>query len=153
MNDCLLGTIIETNDKPLVDFKYNMQKNRNPRKSMFQIFSPKKNQKNIMNNNPNELFKASNNINSILSRNLKSIYKENMNERNQDVPLFANVNCLIQKNTSDNKFIYNQMLNFKNNRRSKFNIKDTSNTFIRNNSEKDFRNSTIIQKIDKLKKK
>ena len=143
MNDCLLGTIIETKDKPLVDFKYN---------SMFQIFSPKKNQKNIMNNNPNELFEASNNINSILSRNLKSIYKENMNERNQDVPLFANVNCLIQKNTSDNKFIYNQMLNFKNNRRRKFNIKDTSNTFISNNSEKDFRNSTIIQKIDKLKK-
>ena len=45
MNDCLLGTIIETKDKPLVDFKYN---------SMFQIFSPKKNQKNIMNNNPNK---------------------------------------------------------------------------------------------------
>ena len=152
MNDCILGTIIETKDQPLVDFKYNKQKSRNPRKSMFQIFLPKKNSKNIMNNNPNELFKAGNNINSILSKNLKSIYKENMNERNQDVPLFENVNSLIQKNTTDNKFIFDQMLNFKNNKKSKFNSKETSNIFISNNSEKDFRNSTIIKTIDKLKK-
>ena len=152
MNDCILGTIIETKDQPLVDFKYNKQKSRNPGKSMFQIFSPKKNSKNIMNNNPNELFKAGNNINSILSKNLKSIYKENMNERNQDVPLFENVNSLIQKNTTDNKFIFDQMLNFKNNKKSKFNSKETSNIFISNNSEKDFRNSTIIKTIDKLKK-
>ena len=151
MNDYTLGTIIETKAQPLVDFNYNKQKNRNPRKSMFQIFSPKKNSKNIMNNNPNELFAASNNINSILTKNLKSIYKENMNEINHDAPLYENVNCLIQKNTKDNRFIFNQMLNFKN-RNSKFNFKDTSNTFISNNSEKDFRNSTIIQKIDKLKK-
>ena len=151
MNDYTLGTIIETKNQPLVDFNYNKQKNRNPRKSMFQIFSPKKNSKNIMNNNPNELFAASNNINSILTKNLKSIYKEHMNEINHDAPLYENVNCLIQKNTKDNRFIFNQMLNFKN-RNSKFNFKDTSNTFISNNSEKDFRNSTIIQKIDKLKK-
>ena len=40
MKDVFFGTIIKGNSQPMVDFKYDYQKNRNPRKSMFQIFSP-----------------------------------------------------------------------------------------------------------------
>ena len=106
-----------------------------------------------MNNNPKELYKASNKINSILSKNLRSIYNENKNDINQDNPLFENVNCLIQKNTTSNKYLYNQMTNFKNNLNQKYHRKESnSNTFISNNSEKDFRDSTIIRKMEKLKK-
>ena len=86
MNDGILGNIRENNDQPLVDFNYNKQKNRGARKSMFQVFSPKINLKKNMNNNPRELFKASNKINTILSKNLKSIFNENKNEINQDIP-------------------------------------------------------------------
>ena len=46
MNDGILGTIIENNDQPLVDFNYNKQKNKGgARRSMFQLFSPKINAK------------------------------------------------------------------------------------------------------------
>ena len=153
MKDVFFGTIIKGNSQPMVDFKYDYQKNRNPRKSMFQIFSPKKSSKKVMNNNPKELYKASNKINSILSKNLRSIYNENKNDINQDNPLFENVNCLIQKNTTSNKYLYNQMTNFKNNLNQKYHRKESnSNTFISNNSEKDFRDSTIIRKMEKLKK-
>ena len=49
MNHYLLGNIKQSNDQPLVNFNYNIQKNRNPRRSMFQIFSPKKNSKKVSN--------------------------------------------------------------------------------------------------------
>ena len=152
MNDGLFGTIIENNPNPQFDFNYNKPKNKNSRKTMFQIFSPKANTKKGLNNNPGELFKASNKINSILSKNLKSIYKENKNEIKQDMPLYENVNCLIQKSSYSNKYLYNQILNFKNNIKGKYHRKESNNTFISNNSEKDFRDSTVIRKIDKYKK-
>ena len=155
MNDGILGTIIENNDQPLVDFNYNKQKNKGgARRSMFQIFSPKINAKKNMNNNPRELFKASNKINSILSKNLKSIFNENKNEINQDIPLYENVNCMIQKNTNSNKFLFNQISNFKNELKNnkKYIRKESSNTFISNNSGKEFRDSTLIRKMDKYKK-
>ena len=153
MNDGILGNIRENNDQPLVDFNYNKQKNRGARKSMFQVFSPKINLKKNMNNNPRELFKASNKINSILSKNLKSIFNENKNEINQDIPLYENVNCMIQRNNNSNKFLYNQILNFKKELNNKKYVrKESSNTFISNNSGKEFRDSTLIRKMDKYKK-
>ena len=153
MNDGILGNIRENNDQPLVDFNYNKQKNRGARKSMFQVFSPKINLKKNMNNNPRELFKASNIINLILSKNLKSIFNENKNEINQDIPLYENVNCMIQRNNNSNKFLYNQILNFKKELNNKKYVrKESNNTFISNNSGKEFRDSTLIRKMDKYKK-
>ena len=105
------GNITHKISQPMVDFKYNTQKNKGSRKSMFQIFSPKK----IINNNPKDIYNASNKINSIISKNLKSIIHENKNEITKDKPLLDNVNCLIKKNSMSNKYLYNQIMNFRNN--------------------------------------
>ena len=80
----------------MVDFNCNNQRIRNPRKSMFQMFSPKKNKKNSLDNSPKDIFKANNHLNLILSKNLKSIYNENQNENSKDAPLFENINSLIK---------------------------------------------------------
>jgi len=82
----------------MVDFNCNNQRLRNPRKSMFQIFSPKKNPNNSLNNNPKDMFNANNALNLILSRNLKTIYDENKSDISRDTPLYENVNCLIKNN-------------------------------------------------------
>ena len=87
------GNVTHKISPPMVNFKYNEKKNKGSRKSMFQIFSPKK----IVNNNPKDIYNASNKINSILSKNLKSIIHENKNEITKDKPLLENVNCLIKK--------------------------------------------------------
>ena len=153
MNNGIVRNLGDNNDQPLVDFNYNNQKNRRARKSMFQVFSPKINLKKNLNNNPRELYKASNKINSILSKNLKSIFNENKNEINQDIPLYENVNCMIQRNKNSNKFLYNQILTFKKELNNKKYVrKESSNTFISNNSGKEFLDSTIMNKMDKYKK-
>ena len=151
MNDYGIGTFLENNSNPMVDFNYNRQKNKNSRKNMFEIFTQKMKLQKDSNNNPKELFRANNNINSILFKNLKTIYNENKNDI-QNTPLFDNVNCLIQKNRDNNNNLYNQIENFKNQiKDNKLIRKESYNTFISNNSEKEFRDSTIIRKIDKLK--
>ena len=40
--DDYFGNFIQNKAQPMVDFNCNNQRLRNPRKSMFQIFSPKK---------------------------------------------------------------------------------------------------------------
>ena len=138
MNELYLGDPIQKNSQPMVDFNYAKSSRRNPRKSMFQILSPKMNPKNVVNNNPKEIFKASNNINSILSKNLKSIYHENKDEIFKDNnPLFENVSCLIQKNNDTNKYIYNQIMNFNNNN---------------NNNDPQFKGNDVIRPKKKSKK-
>ena len=54
----------------IVDFNYNMRKNKNPQKSMFQILSPNDNSRNLVNQTPKDIYNANNNINLILSKNL-----------------------------------------------------------------------------------
>ena len=69
-----------------------------------------------------------------------------------DTPLFDNVNCLIQKNTGKNKILYNKIINHNNPfNDNKFFRKESYNTFISTNSDNEFKDSTIIRKIDKLK--
>ena len=152
MDDYSLGNLLEKNSNPLVDFNYNMPKNKNKKQNVFEIYTPKMKPKKASNNDPKELFRANKKINSILFKNLKTIYDENKNDIPKDTPLFDNVNCLIQKNKDNNNYLYNQITNFKNQLKdNKLIRKESYNTFISNNSEKDFRNSTIIKKIDKLK--
>ena len=152
MNEYAFGTILEKNSKPMVDFEYNVPKNKNKRRSVFQIFTPKANPKKVLNNNPKELVNATNKINFILSKNLKSIYNENKNDISEDNPIYDNVNCLIKKNNYKNRDLYNKIINFKNQLNdNKYQRKESYNTFISTNSGKDFRDSTIISKIDKLK--
>ena len=107
MKESYIGDITNKNSPALVDFNYPLQKGKNPIKNMFQIFTPKSDS----NNNPKDIFKANNHINSILTKNLNSIYQENKNDISKDNPLYENVNCLIQKNNDNNKYIYNKMLN------------------------------------------
>ena len=98
MNDIYLKNYT-TKAHPMVDFNYKIKDSKTPRRrSIFQILSPKKNSKNLMmHNNPKEIFNANNKINSILSKNLKSIYNENKNNISSDNPLYKSVNCLIKK--------------------------------------------------------
>ena len=143
MNDYFIQENSKRKIHPMVDFNYNTQKNRNFRNSMFQLFTPNLNTKNISNNNPKDLFTASNKINSILSKNLNAIYQENKNENAGDTPLYENVNYLIQKNNNSNKYIYNQILSFRNELNTiKNNISRKS--YFEYNSKKRFRNSAII---------
>ena len=67
-----------------------------------------------MNNNPKDLFNANNKINSILSKNLKSIFKENKDDLPKNTHVFKDLNCLIKKSMDSNKYLYNQFLNLKN---------------------------------------
>ena len=125
----------------IVDFNYNMRKNKNPRKSMFQILSPSNNSRNLINQTPKDIYNANNNINSILSKNLESIYNENKNdELNQDSPLFENVDSLIKKNKNSNRHLYKKFISIKNNGN---NIKH-SNKELNKNSKKKFQSGEII---------
>ena len=111
MDEYAFGTKIDKNSNPMVDFKYDIQKNKSIRKSVFEMFSPIIKKKNVFNNDPKELFHANKKINSILYRNLKTIYDENKNDIPKDNPIFDNVNCLIQKNNIKNRYLYKKILN------------------------------------------
>ena len=115
MNDFYLGETGEKKSQLIVDLNYNLQKKKGSRKTMFQLISSKLNSKQALNNNPKDIFNASNKINSILSKNLKSIYKENKDEKTKDFPLYKNVNYLINKNNNTNRYLYNQIINYNNN--------------------------------------
>ena len=97
----------------MVDFNYNNQNPNGKRKSIFQIFTPK-NSKNFINNNPKDLFNANNKTNSILSKNLKSIFKENKDDLPKNTHIFNDLNFLIKKSMDSNRNLYNQFLNLKN---------------------------------------
>ena len=56
-----------------------------------------KNSKNVINNNPKDLFNANNKINSILSKNLKSILKENKDNLPKNTHAPKENYCLIKK--------------------------------------------------------
>jgi len=71
MND-FFGSSIQKKAQPMVDFNCNNQRIRNSRKSLFQIFEPKRSSKFLIDNNPADIINANNKINSILSKNLKS---------------------------------------------------------------------------------
>ena len=145
----------------LVDFTLNnKQGNKSSRRSVFQVFSPKMNPKNTLNQNQKEIFNATNNINSILSKNLKSLFQENKNDISQDIPLYQNVDCLIKKNNNSNRLMFNKIVNKNNLKR-----KQTDGTFIHNMSEDIFKNTDIrrflkansisrtsIKKMDELRK-
>ena len=115
MNDFYLGETAEKKPPLMVDFNYNTQRKKGSRKKILQIVSSKLNPKQALNSNPKDIFKANNKINSILSKNLKSIYEEVRVEKNMDQPLYKNVNSLIKKNNNTNRFMYNQIMNFNSN--------------------------------------
>ena len=108
-----LESIIQEKEQPMVDFNYNNQNGNRPRKSMFQVFTPK-NSRNVINNNPKDIFNANNKINSILSKNLKSIFKENKDDLPKNTHVFKDLNCLIKKSMDSNKHLFNQFMNLKN---------------------------------------
>ena len=146
--DDYFGNIIQNKAQPMVDFNCNNQRLRNPRKSMFQIFSPKKNPNNSLNNNPKDMFNANNALNLILSRNLKTIYDENKSDISRDTPLYENVNCLIKNNKKNNQNNYKKFLNTK---KMSYNL---PNNFYNNlkalNIKKKFHHSEIIHSKSKL---
>ena len=115
MNDFYLGETAEKKPPLMVDFNYNTQRKKGSRKKILQIVSSKLNPKQALNSNPKDIFNANNKINSILSKNLKSIYEEVRVEKNMDQPLYKNVNSIIKKNNNNNRFMYNQIMNFNSN--------------------------------------
>ena len=147
MND-YFGSIIQNKAQPMVDFNCNNQSVRNPRKSMFQIFTPKNNKKNSLANNPKDIFNANKELNLILSKNLKSIYKENQKENVKDAPLFENVNCLIKNNKKSNQNNYKKFLNSK---KLSYNMTNNFyNNLKANNIKKNFQHSAIVRSKNKL---
>ena len=76
-----LGNLV-VKTQPMVDFNYNIPKAKSSKRIMYELFSHKRNSKNLLNlsYNPEDIFNANNEINSILSKNLKSIGKEGKNE-------------------------------------------------------------------------
>ena len=138
MNDRYMGDFTGRSSKPMVDFTYFMQKNKGTHRKSIQIFTPKAHHKNEINNNPQEMFNASNNINLILSKNLVSIYKENK-ENKQEIthtPLYKNVNCLLKKNNDSNIYLYNQLINYQNNNNINSGLNNNNILFINNNNKK-----------------
>ena len=116
MNDFYLGESGENKSQHMVDFNYNLQKKKGSKEKTLQIISSKLNSKHALKSNPKDIFNASNKINSILSKNLKSIYAENRDDKkNNDIPLYKNVNSLIKKNHNNNRYLYNQIMNYNNN--------------------------------------
>ena len=147
MND-YFGSIIQNKAQPMVDFNCNNQSVRNPRKSMFQIFTPKNNKKNSLANNPKDIFNANKELNLILSKNLKSIYKENQKENVKDAPLFENVNCLIKNNKKSNQNNYKKFLNSK---KLSYNMTNNFYNHLKaNNIKKNFQHSAIVRSKNKL---
>ena len=151
-----IGDILEKKTHAMANSNYNKQKKNDLRNSMFQIFSPKKkNSKNLLiNENPKDIFKASNNINSIISKNLKSIYDENKNDiNNNHNTLFENVHSLIKKNRNSNRHLYDQTLFYIQNNSDKNMNKESKNLlFSKNSLKKKFQNSQIIHSKNLLKK-
>ena len=146
--DHYFGNIIQNKAQPMVDFNCNNQRLRNPRKSMFQIFSPKKNPNNSLNNNPKDMFNANNALNLILSRNLKTIYDENKSDISRDTPLYENVNCLIKNNKKNNQNNYKKFLNTK---KMSYNLPNNFyNQLKAHNIKKEFHHSEIIHSKSKL---
>ena len=146
--DDYFGNIIQNKAQPMVDFNCNNQRLRNPRKSMFQIFSPKKNPNNSLNNNPKDMFNANNALNLILSRNLKTIYDENKSDISRDTPLYENVNCLIKNNKKNNQNNYKKFLNTK---KMSYNLPNNFyNQLKAYNIKKEFHHSEIIHSKSKL---
>ena len=146
MND-FFGSIIQKKAQPMVDFNCNNQRIRNPRKSMFQMFSPKKNKKNSLDNSPKDIFKANNHLNLILSKNLKSIYNENQNENSKDAPLFENINSLIKINKKSNQNNYKKFLN---SNKLSYNITNNFSNLKSYNIKKKFQHSAIIHSKSNL---
>ena len=91
--------------KTLIDVEYKKTKSSKSKNTMFQPFIPKRSMNPIKNENPKDIFKATNDINTILSKNLKSIYDENQLDISQDLPVYQNVSHLIKKNDHSNKLI------------------------------------------------
>ena len=150
-----IGDILEKKTHAMANSNYNKQKKNDPRNSMFQIFSPKKkNSKNLLNENPKDIFKANNNINSIISKNLKSIYDENKDDINNDNNnLFENVHSLIKKNRNSNKHLYDQTLfHIQNNSDKNMNKEMKNLLFPKNSLKKRLQNTQIIHSKNVLKK-
>ena len=109
------------------------------------MFTSRGSQNNFLNYSsysPVEIFDANNKINSILSKNLKSIYNETRNENSQDIPLFKNINTLIQKNNDSNRYYYNQMKMYYQN--NIFNSNSLYHSHINPVTESAFKDSEII---------
>ena len=111
MNEDYLGGDLMTKTQPMLDFNYKIPRPKSSKKIRLQMFTSRGSQNilNYSNYSPVEIFDANNKINSILSKNLKSIFNETRNENSQDIPLFKNINTLIQKNNDSNQYYYNQM--------------------------------------------
>ena len=139
-----LGNLFEKREQPMADF--NIHKNKRKRNSMFQLLSPKKNYKS-MNDNPMDIFNANNDLNSILSKNLKSIYNEQKDDKDIDNPLFENVNSLIKKSRNNNMKSFRQIINNANDNKESNNLLSANN-----HPKKNFQKTAIIQSINLLKK-
>ena len=132
MNEFFIGDNTRKSTKSKADFTYDIFKGKNSGKSLFQILS-QRSAKNMPNLNPKEIFDANNKVNSMLSKNLKTIYNEN-NQDSMNLPLYKNVDNLLKKSHNSNKYLYEQILNNQNNNKLSYN---------NNNSEKEDQNNEI----------
>ena len=145
MNEDYLGGDLMTKTQSMLDFNYKISRPKSSRKITLQMFTSRGNQNNFLNYSsysPVEIFDANNKINSILSKNLKSIFNETRNENSQDIPLFKNINTLIQKNNDSNRFYYNQMKMYYQN--NIFNSNSLYHSHINPVTESAFKDSEII---------
>lgn len=147
MND-YFGSIIQKKAQPMVDFNCNNQRVRNPRKSMFQMLSPRKGRKNALDNNPKDMFNANNALNLILSKNLKTIYDENKSDISRDAPIYENVNYLINNNKKSNQNNYKKFLISK---KMSYNLPNNYYNNLKTHiTKKNFQHSAIINSKSKL---
>ena len=147
MND-YFGSIIQKKPQPMVDFNCNNQRVRNPRKSMFQMLSPRKGRKNALDNNPKDIFNANNALNLILSKNLKTIYDENKSDISRDAPIYENVNYLINNNKKSNQNNYKKFLISK---KMSYNLPNNYYNNLKTHiTKKNFQHSAIINSKSKL---
>ena len=131
--------------KTLIDVEYKKTKSSRSKNTMFQPFIPRRSMDPIKNENPKDIFKATNDINTILSKNLKSIYDENQLDISQDLPVYQNVSHLIKKNDYSNKLIYQQIFNSTIGRNNYSDFTSLGQPFIapENNKRSDLSNTTI----------
>ena len=144
MNEDYLGGDLMTKTQPMLDFNYKIPRPKSSKKIRLQMFTSRGSQNilNYSNYSPVEIFDANNKINSILSKNLKSIFNETRNENSQDMPLFKSINTLIQKNNDSNQYYYNQMKMYYQN--NIFNSNSLYHSHINPVTESAFKDSEII---------
>ena len=113
MNEFYFGDNTRKSIKSTADFNYDIFKTKNSVNNLFPILS-QRSSKNVPNLNPKEIFEANNKVNSIISKNLITIYNENKKD-SKNFPLYKNVDNLLKRSHNSNKYLYSQIMNYQNN--------------------------------------